>query len=310
MDSLSRLIGSLRLANALYTRFEVTAPWGHKVMHRGHVKFVLVAGGGCYLRTPKLDAPVELRTGDLFLVLDGAPYSVSDRANARCVDCLELEPRREDLLIRYGGGGAGTTLVSVALALAEEDSGALVAALPPFLLVRREGMRGASLHALTALLHDEMREDLGSLPIVRRLAEALFISAVRHFVRQNELPKQGLLAAIADPRLRRALDGMHGDVAHPWTVEELAARAGMSRASFASKFRATAGVPPLEYLTERRIHLARTLLSEGLPMTEVAGRVGYESAISFARAFRRVTKVTPGAYRRQARAPRELAKEH
>lgn len=301
MDSLSRLIGSLRIENALYTRFEVTAPWGHRVTHRGQVKLVLVARGSCWLRTAALPSPLELQTGDLFLVLDGAPYSVSDRATSRCVDCADLEPRREELLIRYGGDGAGTTLVSVAMALAEDDASGLVGALPPFIHVRREGDRGDSLHALTELLRDEIREDLGSLPIVRRLAESLFISAVRFYVRQNELPKHGILAAIADPRLRRALDAMHDDVAHAWTVEELASRAGMSRASFAAKFRTTAGVPPLEYLTERRIGAARALLGGGATLADVASRVGYESTVSFARAFRRVAQMTPGAFRRQAR---------
>lgn len=302
MDSLSQLIGSFRLHSAFYTRFEVTAPWGHRVTHRGQIKFVLVARGSCWLRTAALPEPLELQTGDLFLVLDGAPYSVSDRRNSRCVDCLELESLRDSFLIRYGGGGITTTLVSVALQLAEDDAGTLVEALPPFIHLRIEASRSSSLHALTELLRDEIREELGSLPIVRRLAEALFISAVRFYVQQSELAKHGLLAAIADPQLRRALRDLHGDLAQPWTVETLAARAGMSRASFAAKFRNKAGITPLEYLTKQRIAAARVLLREDFAISEIANRVGYDSPISFARAFARVAGTTPGAYRRQVRA--------
>lgn len=300
MDTLSQLIGSLRVENAVYTRFEATSPWGHRVGHRGRVKFVLVTDGACWLRTGALPAPLELRTGDLFLVLDGTPYMVSDRPNARCLSCDDLEPRREGFLVRYGGGGAATTLVSVALELARDDDGALVAALPPFIHLRRERHRGSS-YALTELLRDEIREDLGSLPIVRRLAEALFIAAVRDHVRSCELPKHGLLAAIADPQLRRALHDMHDDVAHRWTVEELAERAGMSRASFASKFRSAAGLPPLEYLTQRRIAAARALLRDDHELADVAIRVGYDSPVSFARAFRRVVGTSPAAFRREER---------
>lgn len=301
MDSLSQLIGTLRLQNAFYTSFEASAPWGHRVTHRGQIKFVLVARGSCWLRTAALRDPLELQTGDLFLVLDGAPYSVSDRRNSRCIDCIELESLRESFLIRYGGGGTTTTLVSVALQLAEDDAGTLIAALPPFIHLRTEANRSRSLHSLTELLRDEIREELGSLPIVRRLAEALFISAVRSYVQQSELPKLGLLAAIADPQLRRALREMHDDLAHHWTVETLAERSGMSRASFAAKFRAKTGSTPLDYLTKQRISAARLLLHEGHPIAEIASRVGYDSPISFARAFSRVAGTTPGAFRRQAK---------
>ena len=302
MDPLSQLIGSLRLDNALYTRFEASAPWGHRVTHPGHIKFVLVARGPCWLRTAALPEALELQAGDLFLVLDGAPYSVSDRPNSRCVDCTKLESLRESFLIRYGGGGATTTLVSVALQLAEDDAGMLVGALPAFIHLRVEANRSHSLHSLAELLRGEIAEELGSLPIVRRLAEALFISAVRFYVQQSDLPKHGLLAAIADPQLRRALGDMHDDIAYPWTVATLAARSGMSRASFASKFRSKTGVTPLEYLTKRRIAAARSLLREDLAIAEIASRVGYESPISFARAFGRAVGATPGAFRRQVRS--------
>lgn len=302
MDSLSQLIGALRLQNALYTRFEASAPWGHRVSHQGQIKFVLVARGTCFLRTAALPEALELQTGDLFLVLDGAPYSVSDRPNSRCVDCTKLEALRQSFLIQYGGGGTTTTLVSVALQLAEDDAGVLVGALPAFIHLRVEANRSHSLYALAELLRGEIEEELGSLPIVRRLAEALFISAVRFYVEQCDLPKHGLLAAIADPQLRRALRDMHQDIAQPWTVAALAQRSGMSRASFAAKFRSKAGIPPLEYLTQRRIDAARALLREELAIAEIASQVGYESVISFGRAFRRVVGQTPGAFRRQARS--------
>lgn len=117
-------------------------------------------------------------------------------------------------------------------------------------------------------------------------------------MQQSELPKHGLLAAIADPQLRRALREMHDDLARPWTVASLAERSGMSRASFAAKFRDKTGSTPLDYLTRRRIAAARILLREELTIAEIAGRVGYDSPISFARAFARVAGTTPGAFRR------------
>lgn len=301
-DALSQLIGSLQLRSALYTRFEVSAPWGHRVEHRGVIKFVLVTEGSCWLRTAALKKPLELYAGDLFLVLDGAPYSVSERATTRCVDCLSLESRRESFVIKYGGGGARTTLISVAFELAADDDGALASALPPFIHLRIDSHRSAGLHALADLLRHELTaNELGALPIVRRLGESLFISALRFYVERGELSGRGPLTAIADPHLRRAMKALHGDLAHSWTVESLAHRAGMSRASFAQKFRDAAGETPLEYLTRRRVERAQRLLKSGRSTKEVAVDVGYDSPVSFARAFRRVVGTAPGAFRSRER---------
>jgi transcriptional regulator GlxA family with amidase domain len=143
--------------------------------------------------------------------------------------------------------------------------------------------------------------EIGSLPIVRRLAEALLISAVRAHLQSAERPRDGVLAAIADPQLARALSDMHRDLALPWTVDNLARSARMSRASFASKFRAMVGRAPLEYLTGLRMDRARSLLRQGVAIADIANRVGYDSAISFTRAFGRVTGETPGSYKRSAK---------
>ncbi len=303
VDALGQLFGSLRVENALCTRFEAGAPWGHRVTHRGQIKFVLVVGGSCWLRTRALPEPTLLEADDLFLVLDGAPYSLSAAADARCVDCAELEALRDGYTIRYGGDGARTTLVSVAFQVDAAEAEGLLRALPPFVHLRVDGGRSHALQTLMDLLRLEVSTPApGSLPVVRRLAEALFISAVRAYLQNVDAAQGGLLAALADAQLARPLNEMHGRPADPWTIETLARSAGMSRSSFASKFRATVGETPLDYLTRLRMDRARALIRDGVAIAEVANQVGYDSAISFTRAFGRVTGTTPGGYRRSARA--------
>ncbi len=299
MDALSQLFGALRVESALCTRFEVTAPWGHRVTHPGRIKFVLVVDGSCWLRTRALPEPCLLGSHDLFLVLDGEPYTLSDAADSAGVDCGALEPLRDGYLIRYGGGGARTTLVSVAFEVDAAEAELLLLALPPFIHLRVDQNRSHGLQSLLELLRLEVSAaEIGSIPIVRRLGEALFISAVRAYLQQADGPRHGVLAAIADAQLARPLNDMHGDLAHAWTIDDLARSARMSRSSFAARFRATVGQTPLDYLTRLRMDRARALLRGGVPIAEVAGRVGYDSAISFTRAFGRVTGRTPGSYRR------------
>ena len=72
----------------------------------------------------------------------------------------------------------------------------------------------------------------------------------------------------------------------------------MSRASFAERFTELVGVPPMQYLTQRRMHLASVWIrDEKLSVGEAAQRLGYGSDASFSRAFKRTIGVPPSALR-------------
>jgi AraC-like DNA-binding protein len=94
---------------------------------------------------------------------------------------------------------------------------------------------------------------------------------------------------------------MHERVENPWTVETLAASAGMSRSAFALRFKELLGETPLEYLTNWRMYKATGLLREDdRKLFEVAKSVGYDSDAAFSKAFKRVLGIAPKEYRRSA----------
>jgi AraC-like DNA-binding protein len=91
---------------------------------------------------------------------------------------------------------------------------------------------------------------------------------------------------------------MHADAAHPWTVPEVAALSGLSRATFARAFQEAIGQASMQYLTESRMTLARDHLRSGdLSLAQIACRTGYTSAYAFAAAFRRHHGQSPGRWR-------------
>jgi AraC-like DNA-binding protein len=93
---------------------------------------------------------------------------------------------------------------------------------------------------------------------------------------------------------------MHTDAAHAWTVPELAALSGLSRAAFARIFQLALGQAPMQYLTEWRMTLARDHLRAGeLTLTQIGARTGYASPYAFAAAFRRHHGVPPGQWRQK-----------
>lgn len=108
--------------------------------------------------------------------------------------------------------------------------------------------------------------------------------------------------ALDDPEIGRALGLLHADPALAWSVAHLAAEVGLSRAAFARRFAALVGTPPLQYLTDWRMGLAREELRDGsAPLAAVAEKVGYTSQFAFAAAFKRAHGEPPGRWRANAR---------
>jgi AraC-like DNA-binding protein len=118
----------------------------------------------------------------------------------------------------------------------------------------------------------------------------------------------GWLRAFGNPRIAPALRLMHGDPARSWHLDELAAACAMSRTTFASHFRASAGVAPLTYLGEWRMRLAeRRLRDEDIPVALLAQSLGYSSESAFSHAFKRMSGHSPTAYRHVVRTAAEGA---
>ncbi|MEM5709774.1 AraC family transcriptional regulator, partial [Elizabethkingia meningoseptica] len=92
------------------------------------------------------------------------------------------------------------------------------------------------------------------------LVEVMLIEALRWKPAADRAPVAGLLAGLADARLARALRRIHDDVSRRWTIADLGAEAGLSRAAFAARFTQVLGVPPMEYVSRWRMTLARDLL--------------------------------------------------
>jgi transcriptional regulator GlxA family with amidase domain len=147
----------------------------------------------------------------------------------------------------------------------------------------------------------------GATEVVNRLAEILFIQAVREYLDEDiDAAESGWLVAARDQQIGRALAMLHAHPQQAWTVGSLARRLAMSRSAFAARFTELVGEPPHHYLTRLRINAAAVRLrSSDDKLNAVASAVGYESVAAFAKSFKRHMGMTPGKYRtfRQAIGP-------
>jgi AraC-like DNA-binding protein len=119
---------------------------------------------------------------------------------------------------------------------------------------------------------------------VDRLAEYFLLLLLRSAI-HSKLIEGGILTALSDTHLSKAVAAIHRAPEKTWTLEELAHIAGMSRARFAAHFLATMGQTPFDYLTVWRIGVAQSLLKKGEPLKMIAPAVGYATTGALSRSF-------------------------
>ena len=157
---------------------------------------------------------------------------------------------------------------------------------------------------LETLLGMLVRESLGGLPgstsIVKGLADTLLALILRILLSLHE-PPAGVLRLLSDTRLAPAILAVIADPASPWTMESMAKRCFLSRATFARHFSYSYHQTPQVWLNQLRMVLAARLLSEekNLSAERVAEQCGFLSLSSFSKAFKKTWGITPALYRKR-----------
>jgi len=308
MDVLTDVLESIRVRSFISGRLELSAPWGVR-KDSGHPGFFVVTRGSCWLDVDGGPTRVQLSGGDFVLLPKAQGHSLRDALDTpvrSMMDVLRDCPMRKGCqpggVFQYGGGGAVTTVVGGRFEIENADNNPLLASLPP--IIHIEGDGGSPVQWLETTLQFVAAEMAAGQPgtstIVSRLADILFVQAIRAHLTRCQSRGNGWLRALVDPQVGQALALIHEQPDAAWTVESLAARVAMSRSAFAARFAHLVEEPPLTYLTRWRMIKAAGLLRTGTAsIGEIAARVGYDAEAAFSKAFKRWNGVAPGAYRRQ-----------
>src|SRR5690606_30280757 len=135
---------------------------------------------------------------------------------------------------------------------------------------------------------------LSVVPPEREGGQAQFITHARPPVPQG---------SVLEPVLAWLEDNLDRDV----TTAEMAARSGLSERTFSRRVREQTGTTPLQWLLRARVRRAQFLLeSTDYGVERVATRCGFGSPTAFRERFKRVTGVTPRAYRVSFRGSRDF----
>lgn len=282
MDTLSDAIRHLHLKTSVFHRLTHCGRWTIDTEYERKAMFHLVGAGVCEVIADD-GLAVRLTTGDAVLFMRPVGH--------RVVSAPEASATQETLLLcgyfEFDSPLAKTLLGSLPVQVILRGSAGSVAGSP-----------GAAASVLLRLIVDETaNNEAGSDALLDKLADALFIFAIRQCLAEGQL-QTGILRVMGDGQLRAAMEAMHGSPEYGWTVGTLAARASLSRAAFARRFRAAMGVSPGRYLTGLRLQIGRAALEEqGMTLSQAAEHVGYSDEASFSRAFKHLYGVSPGSVR-------------
>lgn len=289
-----RLLDQQPVLPGLGLRFPCEKSIGLHVVTRGPV-FVHAAG---------LQAPLALASGDVAVMARGCEHVLAGTASLQGVPVQLIGTPGT---VRQPSPGEAASVISGAYQFWNAPVHPFFAQMPGW-FVLRAGERAAlgPLSLALGLLEAELpRHELGADLALHGLLDTVFTFVLRELVQAQGQTQPGWSHAVRDPQVRRALALMHADSAHPWTLESLAAQAGLSRTTLAERFREAMGDTPLAYLRTLRMQRAMRLLAETSHTLEaVAAEVGYTDAFSFSKVFKRTVGLSPREFRARDAAER------
>jgi AraC-like DNA-binding protein len=272
-----------------------------------------VVAGECWLR-PEHGEPQRLAAGDCYLLASSHPFTAaSDELATSIVPSSTVLPSPWPTPAYYQTAPddpGRTILISGSLSFNDTAAALLLDRLPPVSRIAAGSDQAAVVAPALQLLATETAGNApGSAVMRKELTCILFIQVLRALLEAGGPSSEagaaagpaagGWLAALRDQQIGAALTLIHQDPARRRTVAELAAAVGMSRSSFALRFRALVGLPPLDYLVRWRIQLAaRALQATDRTVAAIGADLGYTSESAFSNAFKRVRGQPPSRYRR------------
>jgi AraC-like DNA-binding protein len=253
-------------------------------------------------------APIAAAAGQLLVLPRNDQHLLGSALELEPVSTDDLiEPAGDDGLarIRFGGGGVRTRILCGFLG-SDDRNDPLISSLPAVMTLDvQDELTGPWIEGSIRYAARELAAGgPGTSTNLARLSELLFTEAIRAYVKALPPGQRGWLAGLRDPSIGRALALIHGRLAHPWTLDELARDVGLSRSTLTERFTRYIGVSLMRYLSRRRLLFAAERLREGQQsVAEIGYEVGYESEAAFNRAFKREFGIAPGAFRKETMEP-------
>ncbi|BCY08990.1 AraC family transcriptional regulator [Actinoplanes sp. L3-i22] len=289
MDVITEALRSVKSGFSGARLIRCSGTWGMRFQAFEGIGFHIVLEGEGWLIEPD-GRHTPVGPGDAVLIPGGAEHGLSHtRAPLAGLTDLRMGP------IPAEPGPADFAFLCGAHRLDRGRAHPYLRAMPDVVVVRPDYDADLRLRSLADLLGADVAErGPGAETTQKALIDLMIVHALRRWQAENA-PSW---PAVSDDAVSAALSEIHRNPQRPWTVQDLSAKAGLSRAAFTRRFTALVGQPPMAYLTQWRLGRGARLLREtGEPLAAIARQVGYGSEFAFAGAFRRAYGIAPGRFR-------------
>jgi AraC-like DNA-binding protein len=299
LDPLSDVLSLLKPKSAISAGLDAGGEWAIRFPPHEGIKFNAVMHGACWVQVDGEPEPRRIEAGDCFLLTRGRPFLFATDLALPPIESPTIYDQAVDGIATCNGGG-DFFLIGGRFSFEGDHAGMLFGSLPAIVFVRDASNQAAVLRWALEQLAAELKDrPPGGMLMAEHLAQIMLLQVLRLWLASRTDKPAGWLSALSDPRLTRALGVMHAEPARHWTLAELGAVAGMSRSTFAARFREAVGQPPLDYLIRWRMMLAAERLKRTNDSVGAIGfSIGYESEAAFSTTFRRVVGCAPGKFRR------------
>lgn len=330
MDALGDVLDGVRARSASFCRVALYAPWALRIADHAPLALVSTIRGETWI-VPDDESPVRMRPGAVSLITGPDPYTVADDPGTPAqivvgagnrLHGVDGQPVPDDALSTDGGErDRATVVVSGTYQVTGDIGRRLLDVLPRVLVVpatnpAADTNGGAASETPTPtttpppvpggglrLLANEVGTNAPAQQVMLdRLLDVALIETLRAWFASPGANPPGWYAAHMDPIVGPALQLLHSDPAHSWTLAGLAGKVGASRATLARRFAAQVGEPPMAYLANWRVTLAADLLRRtDLTIDAIAHQVGYANGFALSVAFQRLRGIRPSAHRASPR---------
>ena len=299
MDPLSDVLALLKPRSFLTAGLDAGGSWAVRFENQpGVIKCHAIIDGGCWLAVDGENA-VRLAAEDCVILPGGRSFTLASDLGVPPVTAHDLlgAAAPGDMVVHQGGGDF--KLIGTRFEVDGRKARSLLGALPALVHLRGAANQDVLRWSIEQLMFETGEARPGSSLAAQHLAHFILLQAFRLYLSRLSGDRVGMLYALSDPQLARAIEAMHAGPAHPWTLRELALCAGLSRSSFADRFRDRVGETPIAYLKRWRMLLAADQLeTTRARLGEVARSSGYDSENAFNTAFKRVMGCSPRRYAR------------
>ena len=312
MDALSMLLENVHLSETKYYRLTGSGNWSYSITRKDTILFYLVISGSFCM-----DVGGSLRqahAGDMIMIpntYQHVSYAMEYNGdNAQALDdkllhCKEHAITLSDIENSEEIGESNSCVILIECQYDKEMVRPLLSVLPsilPEIHDLPESRFEVIDVAIKLLALESEYERIGKTAVINHWASIMMIECLRTYIERLPEATDNWLQAMKDPYLAKALAAMHQAPDQNWTIHQLAEVAGMSRSSFAQRFKDSVGMPPLTYLIDYRLRLAaRYLRLQQNSISRISELVGYASDSTFSQAFKRVYGMSPKVYRQQYR---------